>query len=101
MSHEKVETNVGVLIFFTIIAISFGALVEIIPLFFLKDTTEPVAGVEPYSPLRLEGRDIYIREGCNSCHSQMIRPFRRAPSGPVRICTGSAAATATNGIACT
>jgi cytochrome c oxidase cbb3-type subunit 2 len=56
--------------------ISFGGLVEIVPLFFQKSTTEPVAGLKPYSPLRLAGRDIYIREGCYNCHSQMIRPFR-------------------------
>lgn len=59
-----------------VIVISFGGLVEIVPLFFIKDTTEPVAGVKPYSALRLEGRDIFIREGCSNCHSQMIRPFR-------------------------
>jgi cytochrome c oxidase cbb3-type subunit 2 len=61
---------------FIIIVISFGGLVEIVPLFFVKDTTEPVQGVEPYTALRLEGRDIYVREGCYVCHSQMIRPFR-------------------------
>ncbi len=76
MSHEKVETSVPLLIVFTFVAISFGLLVEIVPLFFLKDTTEPVAGLEPYSALRLEGRDVYVREGCYTCHSQMIRPFR-------------------------
>ncbi len=76
MSHEAVEKNAGLLILFIIIVISFGGLVEIVPLFFMKDTTQPVAGLKPYSPLRLEGRDIYIREGCYVCHSQMIRPFR-------------------------
>ncbi len=76
MSHEKVETNIGLMMVLILIVISFGGLVEIVPLFFIKDTTEPVAGVEPYSPLRLEGRDIYVREGCYLCHSQMIRPFR-------------------------
>jgi cytochrome c oxidase cbb3-type subunit 2 len=76
MSHEVVEKNVGLLIIFIIIVISFGGLVEIVPLFFMKDTTQPVAGLKPYSALRLEGRDIYVREGCYVCHSQMIRPFR-------------------------
>lgn len=76
MSHEKVETNVGLLIILVIIVISFGGLVEIVPLFFLKDTTEPVHGLKPYTALQLEGRDIYVREGCYVCHSQMIRPFR-------------------------
>ncbi len=76
MSHEKVETNVGLLAILVIIVISFGGLAEIVPLFFLKDTTEPVKGLKPYTALQLEGRDIYIREGCYTCHSQMIRPFR-------------------------
>lgn len=76
MSHDKVEKNVGLMIILVIIVISFGGLVEIVPLFFLKDTTEPVQGLKPYSALQLEGRDIYVREGCYVCHSQMIRPFR-------------------------
>ena len=76
MSHEVVEKNIGLMMILIIIVISFGGLVEIVPLFFIKDTTEPVAGVKPYSALRLEGRDVYIREGCYNCHSQMIRPFR-------------------------
>ncbi|MFP3872963.1 MAG: cytochrome-c oxidase, cbb3-type subunit II [Thiohalophilus sp.] len=76
MSHEKVETRAGLLALFIIIVISFGGLVEIVPLFFIKDTTEPVDGLKPYSALQLEGRDIYVREGCYTCHSQMIRPFR-------------------------
>jgi cytochrome c oxidase cbb3-type subunit 2 len=76
MSHEKVETNWVLMAVLILIVISFGGLAEIIPLFYLKDQTTPVAGVEPYSPLELEGRDIYIREDCNACHSQMIRPFR-------------------------
>ena len=76
MSHEVVEKNIGLMMILIIIVISIGGLVEIVPLFFIKDTTEPVAGVKPYSALRLEGRDIYIREGCSNCHSQMIRPFR-------------------------
>ena len=76
MSHEKVEKNLGLMIVLVILVVSFGGLVEIVPLFFLKETTQPVEGVKPYSPLALEGRDIYIREGCYVCHSQMIRPFR-------------------------
>lgn len=76
MSHEKVETNIGLMAILVIIVISFGGLVEIVPLFFLKDTTEPVQGLKPYTALQLEGRDIYVREGCYLCHSQMIRPFR-------------------------
>ncbi len=76
MSHEKVETNIGLMMTLVIIVISFGGLVEIVPLFFIKDTTQPVEGLKPYTALQLEGRDIYIREGCYLCHSQMIRPFR-------------------------
>jgi len=76
MKHEVVEKNIGLMIVFIIFAISFGFLVEIIPLFFLKSTTEPIEGLEPMPALALEGRDVYIREGCNVCHSQMIRPFR-------------------------
>jgi len=76
MSHEKIETNAGLLALFVILVISIGGLVEIVPLFFMKDTTEPVKGLKPYTALQLEGRDVYIREGCYSCHSQMIRPFR-------------------------
>jgi len=76
MSHEVVEKNIGVMMLLIVLVISIGGLVEIVPLFFIKDTTEPVQGVKPYSALRLEGRDVYIREGCYSCHSQMIRPFR-------------------------
>jgi cytochrome c oxidase cbb3-type subunit 2 len=76
MSHEKVETNIGLMAILVIIVISIGGLIEIVPLFFLKDTTEPVKGLKPYTALQLEGRDVYIREGCYVCHSQMIRPFR-------------------------
>ena len=76
MNHEKVEKSVGLLIVLIIVAISFGTLVELVPLMFSKETNEPVAGLEPYPALELEGRDIYIREGCNNCHSQMIRPLR-------------------------
>jgi len=74
--HEKVEKSVGLFFFFTIIAVSIGGLVEITPLFFQKETTQPVDNLRPYTALEMEGRDIYIREGCNTCHSQMIRPFR-------------------------
>ncbi len=74
--HEKVEKNVGLLIVLVVLAISVGALVEIVPLFFQKSTTEAVAGLKPYGALELEGRDVYVREGCYNCHSQMVRPFR-------------------------
>jgi cytochrome c oxidase cbb3-type subunit 2 len=74
--HEKVETNVGLFFILAIIAISIGGLVEITPLFFQQATTKPVTNLKPYTALQLEGRDIYIREGCHVCHSQMIRPFR-------------------------
>ncbi len=76
MKHEIVEKNIGLMIVLILVAISFGTLTEIVPLFFLKETTEPVAGLKPHSAQALEGRDIYIREGCHVCHSQMIRPFR-------------------------
>jgi len=76
MKHEVIEKNLPLMIVMIVIAISWGALAEIIPLFFLKETTEPVDGLEPLSAVELEGRDIYIREGCNVCHTQMIRPFR-------------------------
>ncbi len=76
MQHEKIEKNIGLMIVLIIVAISFGGLVQIVPLFFQKQTTEPVAGLKPLTALQLEGRDIYIREGCNVCHSQMIRPLR-------------------------
>ena len=76
MSHEKVETNIGLMALLVVLVISVGGLVEIVPLFFMKDTTEPVKGLQPYTALQLEGRDVYIREGCYVCHSQMIRPFR-------------------------
>ena len=74
--HEIIEKNVALLVLLVLGAISFGSLVEIVPLFFQKETTQPVAGLKPYSALQLEGRDIYIREGCVGCHSQMIRPLR-------------------------
>ena len=75
-SHEQIEKNPWLLIVLVTLVISIGGAVEIIPLFFQRSTTEPVAGLKPYSPLRLVGRDIYVREGCYNCHSQMIRPFR-------------------------
>ncbi|MCU4674533.1 cytochrome-c oxidase, cbb3-type subunit II [Catenovulum sp. 2E275] len=74
--HELLEKNIGLLSILTIVVISFSALVEITPLLFLKETNEPVQGMEPLTALQMEGRDIYIREGCVGCHSQMIRPFR-------------------------
>lgn len=76
MNHEKVEKNVGLMAILITIAISFGGLVEIVPLFFVKDTTEPTPGLVPLTAVQLEGRDIYIREGCHVCHSQMVRPLR-------------------------
>jgi cytochrome c oxidase cbb3-type subunit 2 len=77
LTHDKIERNVGLFIVLTILTISVGGLLEIVPLFFQKSTTTPTNElVKPYSPLRLSGRDIYIREGCYNCHSQMIRPFR-------------------------
>lgn len=76
MNHDFVEKNIGTMLVAVVFAISFGGLVEIVPLFFLPQTTEPVDGLKPLGALQLEGRDIYIREGCNNCHSQMIRPLR-------------------------
>ena len=76
MSHEIVEKNIGLMVLLILLVISVGGLAEVVPLFFLKSTTEPVEGLKPYTALQLEGRDIYIREGCYVCHSQMIRPFR-------------------------
>ena len=75
-NHEKLEKNVGLLALFMILAVSIGGLVQIVPLFFQDMVNEPVEGLKPYTALQLEGRDIYIREGCVGCHSQMIRPFR-------------------------
>lgn len=74
--QEKIETKVGFLIVLSIVAVLWGGLAQIVPLFFQKSTTEAVAGLKPYTALQLAGRDIYIREGCVGCHSQMIRPFR-------------------------
>src|SRR6476661_3207528 len=75
-THEKVETNNFLMIVLILLVVAVGGLVEIVPLFFQKSTTQPVTGVKPYTALQLAGRDIYVREGCYNCHSQMIRPFR-------------------------
>ncbi len=75
-THDQIERKPWLLILLVILVVSIGGLVEIVPLFFQKSTTEPVAGLTVYSPLRLAGRDIYVREGCYNCHSQMTRPFR-------------------------
>ncbi|WP_427911341.1 cytochrome-c oxidase, cbb3-type subunit II [Ramlibacter sp. MMS24-I3-19] len=75
-SHEKVETNNFLMIVLILLVVAVGGLVEIVPLFFQKTTTQPIQGVVPYTALQLAGRDIYLREGCYNCHSQMIRPFR-------------------------
>jgi cytochrome c oxidase cbb3-type subunit 2 len=74
--HDLIERNVGLLVILVILVVSVGGLVEIVPLFFQRSTTQPVTGLKPYTALQLAGRDIYIREGCGNCHSQMIRPFR-------------------------
>jgi len=76
LTHDKIERNAGLLIILVILVVSIGGLVEIVPLFFEKQTTQPIAGLKPYDALRLEGRDIFLREGCYGCHSQMIRPLR-------------------------
>jgi len=75
-SHDLIERNVGLLLVLVILVVSVGGLVEIVPLFFQKSTTEAVTGLKPYTALQLSGRDIYLKEGCYGCHSQMIRPFR-------------------------
>lgn len=76
VSHEKIETNNFLMIVLILLVLLVGGMVEIVPLFFQKSTTQPVKGLQPYTPLQLVGRDIYTREGCYNCHSQMIRPFR-------------------------
>ena len=76
LTHDKIEQSVPLLIVLVILTIAVGGLVEIVPLYFQRDVITPVKGIQPYEPLRLVGRDIYIREGCYNCHSQMIRPFR-------------------------
>jgi len=76
ISHEKIETNNFLMIVLILLVLLVGGLVEIVPLFFQKSTTEPIKGIQPYTALQLAGRDVYVREGCYNCHSQMIRPFR-------------------------
>jgi cytochrome c oxidase cbb3-type subunit 2 len=76
LNQDAIERNVGWMIVLVIVAVSVGGLVQIVPLFFQKSTTEPVKGLKPYTALQLTGRDVYIREGCYNCHSQMVRPFR-------------------------
>ncbi|WVT84987.1 cytochrome-c oxidase, cbb3-type subunit II [Dechloromonas sp. ZY10] len=76
IKHEQIEKSVPLLIILTLLVVVWGGLLEIVPLFFQKSTTTPVEGVKPYDAVRLAGRDIYLREGCYNCHSQMIRPFR-------------------------
>jgi len=75
-SHERIETSNFLMIVLTLVVVAFGGLVEIVPLFFQQSTTKPVEGLKPYTALQLAGRDVYLREGCYGCHSQMIRPFR-------------------------
>jgi cytochrome c oxidase cbb3-type subunit 2 len=76
MRHDTIEKNLHLMMVLIVVAISIGGLIEIIPLMVSSDATEPAEGIEPYEPLRLAGRDVYVREGCYNCHSQMIRPFR-------------------------
>jgi cytochrome c oxidase cbb3-type subunit 2 len=76
LKHEQIEKSVGLLIVLTLFTVIWGGLLEIVPLFFQKSTTTPVEGVKPYDAVRLVGRDVFLREGCYLCHSQMIRPFR-------------------------
>ena len=76
MNHAIIEKNIGLMIVLIVVAISFGGLAQIVPLFYQSETTEPIEGLKPLPALALEGRDIYIREGCNVCHTQMIRPLR-------------------------
>ena len=76
LSHDLIERNQALMIVLVILVVAVGGLVEIVPLSFQRSVTEPVAGLKPYTPLQLSGRDIYVREGCYGCHSQMVRPFR-------------------------
>ena len=76
MRHETIEKSVNLMMVLIVLAISVGGLVELIPLMMSSNSTEPAPGIKPYSALRLAGRDVYVREGCYNCHSQMIRPFR-------------------------
>jgi cytochrome c oxidase cbb3-type subunit 2 len=74
--HERIETSNFVMIVLILVAVAIGGLVEIVPLYFQRSTTQPAPGLKPYSALQLAGRDVYVREGCYNCHSQMVRPFR-------------------------
>jgi len=74
--HQAIEKNVGWMVLLVILVVSVGGLVQIVPLFFQRSTTEPVAGLKPYTALQQAGRDVYVREGCYNCHSQMVRPLR-------------------------
>ncbi|MBV1960207.1 MAG: cytochrome-c oxidase, cbb3-type subunit II, partial [Oleibacter sp.] len=76
MKHETIEKNLPLMVVMIVIALSWAGLVEIVPLFWDADTNKPVEGLKPHTALELEGRDIYIREGCHVCHTQMVRPFR-------------------------
>jgi len=76
LTHDRIERNQALMIVLVILVVAVGGLVEIVPLYFQKSVTEPVAGLKPYTPLQLTGRDVYVREGCYNCHSQMVRPFR-------------------------
>ena len=76
LTHDMIERNQALLIVLVILVVAVGGLVEIVPLYFQKSVTEPVAGLKPYDALQLTGRDVYVREGCYNCHSQMVRPFR-------------------------
>ena len=76
LTHDMIERNQALLIVLVVLVVAVGGLVEIVPLSFQKSVTEPVAGLKPYTPLQLTGRDVYVREGCYNCHSQMVRPFR-------------------------
>jgi cytochrome c oxidase cbb3-type subunit 2 len=76
LNHDFIEQNSWLMIILVVLVVAVGGLVEIVPLSFQRQTTQPVEGIKPYEPLRLVGRDIYIREGCYNCHSQMVRPFR-------------------------
>jgi cytochrome c oxidase cbb3-type subunit 2 len=76
LTHDRIERNTGLLIILVVLVVAVGGLVEIVPLWFQRSTTEPIAGLKPYTALQLEGRDVYLREGCYNCHSQMIRPLR-------------------------
>jgi cytochrome c oxidase cbb3-type subunit 2 len=76
LTHDYIERNSWLMIVLIVLVVAVGGLVEIVPLYFQRQVVEPIAGLKPYEPLRLVGRDIYIREGCYNCHSQMVRPFR-------------------------